>query len=494
MIETNIKDLSIEEIIQKIKQEVTKRKHSLIQECETSEVVISQKNEQIITDIHYENINIVDAGIENFTQKEVYIYADFTKYHDVEFIRNCYRVLLKREADVEGMNNYLTKLRNGQLSKSEIISILRYSKEGKTKNVKLLGSKKRYMLTIMNSIPVLGYFFKLVTTLFTLPRLIKRLNEYENYTYQLFMKNLDNDIKLQNAVNQKADKTELETLNNDLESSIDIKVDGLVHENTLLQVQKDIDSKLAKKVNSSELELPNIPTSLEVKAIDFLADAISKFSHPIDSFKDFNKDELYYSLFESTFYNHKVVLEKQAVYLDYIPSTNTNENLHLDIGCGRGEFLILLKKNNYHAMGVDINSLEVQTLKKQNFDVVHNDMISFLNTTTLKFSSISALQVIEHIDYDMLKEFVILAYEKISKDGVLILETINPHNKVAFNSFYMDETHKRPLPPEMVAFILQYSGFKNIKFRYTSPMPKEFRSKENNHINYHDYAVIGYKI
>ena len=120
-------------------------------------------------------------------------------------------------------------------------------------------------------------------------------------------------------------------------------------------------------------------------------------------------------------------------------------------------------------------------------------MIDFLQTTPKTFSSISALQVIEHIDHDTLKKFILLSYEKIKKGGVIMLETINPHNPVAFNSFHMDETHKKPLPPEMVAFMLQYIGFKDVKFVFISPMHEEFRSKIDERINYHDYAVIGYK-
>jgi len=538
MIETNIKNLSVEEIMQKIKQEVEKRKQ--INNTSARECQMVATHQHTNCDIEFSYLNVVDNTIEPFVQKEQYEYADFSKYHDVEFIKNCYRGLLKREADNAGLHHYLNLLRSGEKSKSEIISILHYSKEGKNKNIKLLGSKKRYMITILNSLPLFGSIFKWSISLATLPRVIKRLNQYENFSYQLYMKNIDNEVKLQNmlnkniqdsitslnafmntktdkteveqlanelqsSINTKTDKTEVEQLANELQSSIDTKTDKTeveqlanelhleikdkVHENTLIHAQNDIEKKLSLKIDV----IKEIPNFLEVKADNFLADAIVKFPYTPTEFDKFNNDELYYSLFEQIFYNHEVVKEKQKVYLDYIPSHNSAKYPHLDIGCGRGEFLYNLKTNNHKSIGIDINSLEIVTLLNDGFDVKHIDMQTYLKSDTAVFSSISALQVIEHLEYKELKILLELSFKKLKKNGVLILETINPHNEVAFNSFYMDETHKRPLPPEMVAFLMQWYGFKNIKFVFTSPMPEEYRSKDNRR-NYHDYAVIGYKI
>jgi len=259
----------------------------------------------------------------------------------------------------------------------------------------------------------------------------------------------------------------------------------------MLTIQNELDNK---KVNIVDMQMPPVPNILEIEANDFLLDAQKNFPYPLEKLDKFKKDELYYSMFESTFYNHKVVLEKQKIYLNYMPKNiNTATAPHLDIGCGRGELLSILENNNYKTIGIDINSLEIKHLKEQGFNVEHRDMIDFLQTTPQIFSSISAIQVIEHIDHDTLKKFISLSYEKIEKDGVIMLETINPHNPVAFNSFHMDETHTKPLPPEMVAFMLQYIGFKDVKFIFISPMHEEFRSRIDERINYHDYAVIGYK-
>ena len=48
--------------------------------------------------------------------------------------------------------------------------------------------------------------------------------------------------------------------------------------------------------------------------------------------------------------------------------------------------------------------------------------------------------------------------------GILILETPNSENiNVATSSFYLDPTHKNPLPRLLVSFLYEYVGFSEIK-------------------------------
>jgi len=428
-------------------------------------------------------VNKIKQDIEIETKKVVmskivdtYIYEDFFVYNEVEFIENVYLTLLKREPTHQELNNYLNLLRNGKKSKAQVITNIRYSEDGKKVAVKLLGSKKRYLISILSSLPIFGYLLKSLITLLTLPKLIKRLNSYENFMQQVKNENNDKFTQVDERFTQADERF---TQADERFTQVDERFS---------QVQEQF-----IQVNERH-DVSDTTPFLEVKSKDFLSIAIEKFPYSKDKFKDFDNDELYYSLFENVFYDSVAVTHKQKVYLNYIPIINSTETPHLDIGCGRGEFLKLLKENKNEAIGIDINEIEVKTLKQQNFNVEHIDMIKYLQNTLTTFSSISALQVIEHIDYDVLKSFISLAYKKLEKNGIIFLETINPHNKVAFNSFYMDETHKRPLPPEMVAFLLQYIGFKDVKFIYTSPMPKGFRDCYDVRMNYHDYAVLGYKI
>jgi O-antigen chain-terminating methyltransferase len=468
------KNDSIKEIVDKLKKEIEKRKHSGIDlslykrdsfQKELNTMVLKEPQhssfylfaKKVAKYLQrkglYKFVSFVQARL-NLTQYHyVYEINDFVKYYDKKFLDNAFNIIYQQKANEDEKHLYLSYLRSGEKSKIEILALIRYSKEGESTAIKILGLKKRFFLFKLLNIPKIGYLFKLLYTLLTLPKLIKRINYFENFTEER-RDQLNNHIK---------------------------------------QNQEEISNQLNQKIDRAELQMPPIPNTIEIEAINFLLDAHNNFPYSLDKLSSFDKDERYYSIFESTFYNHKVVLEKQKIYLNYIPTINTANQPHLDIGCGRGELLSILEANNHKTIGIDINSLEISHLREKGFNVEHKEMIDFLQTTSQTFSSISALQVIEHIDHHTLKKFISLSYEKIEKGGVIMLETINPHNPVAFNSFYMDETHKKPLPPEMVAFMLQYMGFKNIKFLFISPMPEEFRSRTDERINYHDYAVIGYK-
>ena len=386
-----------------------------------------------------------------------------------------------------------------QLNKVSIDYILKdIDKEIKKRKPKHIKKNKKikkvdFKLELKNrlkSIPLLGWFIRWSYNL-------ARLNNLKHNLFIQQQQLLNLTTTLQQQLNEKVAHTTLiesEQKVYDLQKQLQKQLNEKVAHSTLISAQKDIQQKLNEKVDIQTITPPDIESSMEVKTPDFFENAQKEFHHKKSDSKDLDKSELYYSLFENAFYNHKVVLEKQTIYLKYIPDINTKEIPHLDIGCGRGEFLNILKTNNHHSVGLDINSLEVEQLKKDGFDVHHIDMIKFLKTTDKNFSSISALQVIEHIDYETLKEFIKLSYEKLEKQGVIILETINPNTPLAFNSFYMDETHIKPLPPQMVSFLLQYIGFKDIHIVYSTPLPKELRNKHDNTMNYHDYAVVGYKI
>ncbi len=130
---------------------------------------------------------------------------------------------------------------------------------------------------------------------------------------------------------------------------------------------------------------------------------------------------------------------------------------------------------------------------KNGYKVSSLDAINFLKESQQEFKGISALQVVEHLEYEYLKEMLQLSFKRITTGGMIILETINPRNMLGLANFYMDETHKRPLPAEMMVFLLEWIGFRNVKIVYSALLPENFRNTQIN-TNYHDYAVIGYKL
>lgn len=186
-------ELSVTEIMKKIKYESEKQK-------DISEIQIPPMTDDLFAEEYKDIIkhkNII------FEIKDTYEYSDFTKYHDIEFMTNLYKAILKREPDQQGMTHYLNLLRSGKKSKSEIISIVRYSQEGKRIRVNILGINKRYIYTALSSIPIFGYLFRLLVTFFRLPILLQRLNSYENYVIQESKFNYENCLLLEAELNLK---------------------------------------------------------------------------------------------------------------------------------------------------------------------------------------------------------------------------------------------------------------------------------------------------
>jgi len=141
----------------------------------------------------------------------------------------------------------------------------------------------------------------------------------------------------------------------------------------------------------------------------------------------------------------------------YIPILNTLKGKKaLDLGCGRGEFLELLNEYGIEGVGVDI-----ETSMTDSENVVISDALEFLRKQKDKsFSLITAFHMIEHVDIDYLLLLIKEAKRVLDDEGFLIFETPNPENlRVASEYFYLDPTHKRPVPKELLRFLLEYEGF-----------------------------------
>lgn len=64
---------------------------------------------------------------------------ELLQYEEQEFIWNAYRALLKREPDEVGFRGLLERLRSGRRSKIDLLASIRFSPEGRRKNVAIDG-------------------------------------------------------------------------------------------------------------------------------------------------------------------------------------------------------------------------------------------------------------------------------------------------------------------------------------------------------------------
>ena len=146
----------------------------------------------------------------------------------------------------------------------------------------------------------------------------------------------------------------------------------------------------------------------------------------------------------------------------------------LDVGCGRGEFLELLKEAGVPALGCDANPLMVERAREKGLDVERADLFEFLRgREDASLGGVTAFQVVEHLPPSLLYELVELASSKLAAGGRILFETINPESVFAMKWFWMDLTHVRPVPAPSLEQLLLANGFRDVAVDWRSPVPPE---------------------
>ena len=146
----------------------------------------------------------------------------------------------------------------------------------------------------------------------------------------------------------------------------------------------------------------------------------------------------------------------------------------LDIGCGRGEFLGLLRERGVSGRGIDLNGAMVEVCREKGLSATKADALSYLHSLPdASLGGLFAAQVVEHLEPVYLTRLLDSAFGKLRPGAPIVLETINPACWFAFfESYIRDITHVRPLHPDTLKFLLIASGFNQIEIRYRAPYPE----------------------
>lgn len=172
----------------------------------------------------------------------------------------------------------------------------------------------------------------------------------------------------------------------------------------------------------------------------------------------------------------------------------------IDIGCGRGEFLALLKEWGVNSIGLDLNAEMVEQSTKNGHEAVQSDAVKWLyERETNSIAAITGFHIVEHIPFATLIPMFEACYRSLMRGGFVLFETPNPENlNVGSCTFWMDPSHIQPIPPAMLEYAIKFSGFRNteiirlhpMKVRGVAKLPQDTKDRL---YGPRDYAVIGYK-
>ncbi|MDQ3588569.1 MAG: methyltransferase domain-containing protein [Actinomycetota bacterium] len=164
-----------------------------------------------------------------------------------------------------------------------------------------------------------------------------------------------------------------------------------------------------------------------------------------------------YRGFEDVFRGDEaLVRRRQEQYADLLAGADWV----LDIGCGRGEFLDLLRDRGQPARGVDLDEAMVARSREKGHEVERAEAVGHLRG--LEDGSVPAAfsaQLIEHLGHEGLNALLRELVAKLRPGGTAILETMNPHLPSALKAFWVDPTHHHPLFPEVVLALGRFAGF-----------------------------------
>lgn len=139
----------------------------------------------------------------------------------------------------------------------------------------------------------------------------------------------------------------------------------------------------------------------------------------------------------------------------------------LDLGCGRGEFLLLLREAGLEARGVDVDPDMVAYARGEGLNVEQGDAVQYLaSVADASLGGIFAAQFVEHLPAPTVMRLLELAAEKLRPSGVFVAETINPLSPLALRNYFADLTHAQPLVPETLELLARQAGFSTVETRF----------------------------
>ena len=490
---------------------------------------------------------------------------DLLRYHDRAFVLAAYRAVLKRSPDDMELLRDLTRLRSGDVNKIDLLATLRFTPEGRAKGVQLDGLAVPALIRRLGQVPLVGYVIRLGIAFVRLPNLIRDQREFGSYvlsqheqmadfinqvsarvsecrqelsrlheTQATVAKQLETFTEKQQALERQHGSfqevastqfSEIDRRYDNLEAFTKQRIGEL-----LVQLDSDKQAVLAHvdhagnksqaaftqsmaeqrqavaraeadlraEIDRLHLQIQHTRSELSIQA-----NSISHVTPEIavETSGDTHQLDALYAALEDRFRGSRdEIKERFQIYLPYVKERAPV----VDLGCGRGEWLEILGDAGIEARGVDTNLVQIAQCRARNLNVSEGDFLAHLQSLAdASVGAVTGFHVVEHVSLKTLVTLLNEALRVLRPGGVVIFETPNPENVlVGSNYFYMDPTHRHPLPSELLEFLLETRGFAAIEILNLHPWEAARIAGENEvteRFNAYfygpmDYAIVGRKV
>lgn len=332
-------------------------------------------------------------------------------------IRNAYRVLLRREPDVAEQQRHERRIREGG-SRVLLLLRLRYGREGRRTGVRLIGFRARLARGLGSRLR----HYRWLARVLDAPPAMKRL------------------LRLPAELQQ------------------------LQREHYQLERQY---KRLAARLDDLAIDTPPREAGNPVPRAGAAPIAQDAAIEP-SALAGFADGDAFYLAFEEAFRGSEAsVQERLEPCLACLAEAGVGgeDRPVMDLGSGRGEWLALLHRAGLTAYGVDTSGAMVGRARSRGLDVTRGDAEDRLAACESRsLGAVTAFHLVEHLPFNQLVALLDHAFRTLVPGGVMILETPNPENlRVGANTFWTDPTHRRPLPPRLLAFLAEHCGFSPVR-------------------------------
>lgn len=295
------------------------------------------------------------------------------------------------------------------------------------------------------------------------------------------------DLVASSANNLRAATDKLESSTHTTQAEIENVYRQLRQTRTELTLQR---SRIALILDEARTRLP---ASIDHEQVDAIA---LEEQHKLDA--------LYAELEDNFRGSYEEIKERSKTYLPHIKSLGVAADMPIvDLGCGRGEWLELLKEEGYRATGVDTNQVLIERCRDRGLEVIESDALKYLRgLPDNSLSAVTGFHIIEHLQIQVLMNLLDEIVRVLHPGGLVIFETPNPDNVlVGSNFFYFDPTHRNPLPSLLMKFLLESRGLDRIEVMNLHAWDQAHIGGKNeltarfNELFYGpmDYAIAGWK-